>query len=204
MYYQFTQPEIRFSEAKPFHHLHTTPIEDDVLFTDEKDFILVNNMIAISALRAGCKILAFAIMSNHLHFILEGGGPEIRAKTYRVYHKRSFKNVIDTAIDWLSDSLNLLGCTPSIPSIGIGRTHYEANALLLKSVAYGNLTNQSGTERYVNSRLNDTGIGPLGFGGKTTVLGSYVNVGNQRASGVRIVSVRPSCFVEPRVATLKL
>ncbi len=140
----------------------------------------------------------------NLHFILEGGGPEIRAKTYRVYHKRSFKNVIDTAIDWLSDSLNLLGCTPSIPSIGIGRTHYEANALLLKSVAYGNLTNQSGTERYVNSRLNDTGIGPLGFGGKTTVLGSYVNVGNQRASGVRIVAVRPSCFVEPRVATLKL
>jgi fumarate hydratase subunit alpha len=140
----------------------------------------------------------------NLHFILEGGGPEIRAKTYRVYHKRSFKNVIDTAIDWLSDSLNLLGCTPSIPSIGIGRTHYEANALLLKSVAYGNLTNQSYTERYVNSRLNDTGIGPLGFGGKTTVLGSYVNVGNQRASGVRIVAVRPSCFVEPRVATLKL
>lgn len=140
----------------------------------------------------------------NLHFILEGGGPEIRAKTYRVYHKRSFKNVIDTAIDWLSDSLNLLGCTPSIPSIGIGRTHYEANALLLKSVAYGNLTNQSDTERYVNSRLNDTGIGPLGFGGKTTVLGSYVNVGNQRASGVRIVAVRPSCFVEPRVATLKL
>lgn len=140
----------------------------------------------------------------NLHFILEGGGPEIRAKTYRVYHKRSFKNVIDTAIDWLTDSLNLLGCTPSIPSIGIGRTHYEANALLLKSVAYGNLDNQSDTERYVNSRLNDTGIGPLGFGGKTTVLGSYVNVGNQRASGVRIVAVRPSCFVEPRVAKLKL
>lgn len=140
----------------------------------------------------------------NLHFILEGGGPEIRAKTYRVYHKRSFKNVIDTAIDWLADSLNQLGCTPSIPSIGIGRTHYEANALLLKSVAYGNLTNQSDTEIYVNSRLNDTGIGPLGFGGKTTVLGSYVNVGNQRASGVRIVAVRPSCFVEPRVATLKL
>ena len=44
----------------------------------------------------------------------------------------------------------------------------------------------------------------MGFGGKTTVLGSYVNIGPQRASGVRIVSVRPSCFVEPRVACLKL
>ena len=140
----------------------------------------------------------------NIHFILEGGGPEIRAKTYRVYPKRSFNNVIDTAIDWLSDSLNLLGCTPSIPSIGIGRTHYEANALLLKSVAYGSLDNQSDVENYVNQKLNETGIGPLGFGGKTTVLGSYVNIGNQRASGVRIVAVRPSCFVEPRVAKLKL
>lgn len=140
----------------------------------------------------------------NLHFILEGGGPEIRAKTYRVYHKRSFYNVIDTAVDWLTDSLKLLGCTPSIPSIGIGRTHYEANALLLKSIAYGNLDSQSDVERYVASNLNETGIGPLGFGGKTTVLGAYVNIGNQRASGVRIVAIRPSCFVEPRVATLKL
>lgn len=140
----------------------------------------------------------------NLHFILQGGGPEIRAKTYRVYHKRSFFTVIDAAIEWLTDSLNLLGCTPSIPSIGIGRTHYEANALLLKSVAYGNLDRQSDVECYVTSKLNETGIGPLGFGGRTTVLGSYVNIGNQRASGVRIVAVRPSCFVEPRVATLKL
>ena len=140
----------------------------------------------------------------NIHFILEGGGPEIRAKTYRVYHKRSFYKVIDTAVDWLSDSLNLLGCTPSIPSIGIGRTHYEANSLLLKSVVYGNLDSQSDVENYVTSKLNETGIGPLGFGGKTTVLGAYVNIGNQRASGVRIVAIRPSCFVEPRVATLKL
>lgn len=140
----------------------------------------------------------------NLHFILEGGGPEIRAKTYRVYHKRSFENVIDTAVGWLEESLSQLGCTPSIPSIGIGRTHYEANALLLKSVAYGNLDNQSDVEKRVTHKLNETGIGPLGFGGKTTVLGSYVNIGNQRASGVRIVAIRPACFVEPRVATLKL
>ena len=96
----------------------------------------------------------------NIHFILEGGGPEIRAKTYRVYHKRS--------------------------------------------IVYGNLDSQSDLENYVTQKLNETNIGPLGFGGKTTVLGSFVNVGNQRASGVRIVSVRPSCFVEPRVATLHL
>lgn len=140
----------------------------------------------------------------NIHFLLEGGGPEIRAKTYRVYHQRSFENVIDTACGWLEESLKMLGCTPSIPSIGIGRTHFEATSLLLKSVAYGTLDNQSEHEQQISDRLNQSGIGPLGLGGKTTVLGTYLNIGNQRASGVRIVSVRPSCFVEPRVATLKL
>lgn len=140
----------------------------------------------------------------NIHFLLEGGGPEIRAKTFRVYHKRSFSNVIDTAVEWLGDSLKMLGCTPSIPSMGIGRTHFEATSLLLKSIAYGSLDSQSEIENYVTSTLNESGIGPMGFGGNTTVLGSYVNIGPQRASGVRIVSVRPSCFVEPRVACLKL
>lgn len=140
----------------------------------------------------------------NIHFVLEGGGPEIRAKTYRVYHKRSVVNVMDTAIGWLEESLKMLGCTPSVPAIGIGRTHYEAASLLLKSIVYGNLDFQNELEEYVTERLNKTNIGPLGFGGTTTVLGSFVNIGNQRASGVRIVSVRPSCFVEPRVATLHL
>ena len=111
---------------------------------------------------------------------------------------------MDTAIGWLEESLKMLGCTPSVPAIGIGRTHYEAASLLLKSIVYGNLDFQNELEEYVTERLNKTNIGPLGFGGKTTVLGSFVNIGNQRASGVRIVSVRPSCFVEPRVATLHL
>ena len=140
----------------------------------------------------------------NVHFLLEGGGPEIRSKTYRVYHKRSFDNVIDTACGWLEESLGMLGCTPSIPSIGIGRTHYEATSLLIKSIVYGNLDSQSKVERDITDRLNKTGIGPMGFGGRTTVLGCYLNIGPQRASGVRIVSIRPSCFVEPRVATLSL
>lgn len=140
----------------------------------------------------------------NIHFLLEGGGPEIRSRTFRVYHKRSFDNVIGTACEWLESSLEMLGCTPSIPSIGIGRTHYEATSLLLKSIAYGTLDKQSEHERKITKRLNESGVGPLGFGGKTTVLGCYLNIGNQRASGIRVVSVRPSCFVEPRVATLKL
>lgn len=140
----------------------------------------------------------------NIHFLLQGGGPEIRAKTYRVYHKRSFETVINEAIEWIENSLKLLGCTPSIPSIGIGRSHFEASSLMLKSMVYGDLNNLSNEEKYVTDKLNQTNIGALGFRGKTTVLGTFIKIGCQRASGVRIVSVRPSCFVEPRTSTLEI
>ena len=136
-----------------------------------------------------------------INILLEGGGPEIRAKTYRVFHKRDSNIVFAEAIGWLKDSLAMLGCTPSIPSIGIGRTHFEANALMIRAMAHGNLNNQADIEKKVVDELNSTNIGPLGLGGATTVLGSFVNIGNQRASGVRIVAVRPACFVEPRVSS---
>lgn len=59
-------------QAQSFFHLHTTPIEDDIVIRSEKEYSLVNNMIAIAAVRNDCKILDYAIMSNHFHFILEG------------------------------------------------------------------------------------------------------------------------------------
>ncbi|WP_296807613.1 fumarate hydratase [uncultured Methanobrevibacter sp.] len=106
--------------------------------------------------------------------------PEIRA-TYRVYHEPSFDVVINEAVNWLEDSLKLLGCTPSIPAIDIGRTHYEASLLMLKAMIYGNLDNPSNEEQYVTEKLNQTNIWPLGFGGKTSVLDTFIKIGNQRA-----------------------
>lgn len=142
--------------------------------------------------------------SLNINIALLGGGPEIRAKTYRIFHKKSHEIILNEIVDWLKNSLKLLGCTPAIPSIGIGRTHTESNILMLKSLIYGNLENQSNIENYINNELNKTDIGPLGLSGKTTVLGSFVNIGPQRASGVRIASVRSNCFVEPRVSTIKI
>ncbi|MGL4670409.1 MAG: fumarate hydratase, partial [Methanobacteriaceae archaeon] len=139
-----------------------------------------------------------------VNILFLGGGPEIRAKTYRVFHKRSYKTVLAQPLEWLKESLSQLGCTPSIPAIGIGRTHWEANSLMLKAMAFGNLNNQSELENYISKELNTTNIGPMGLGGSTTVLGTFLNIGPQRASGVRIVACRPLCFVEPRVSSFEL
>ncbi|HIJ54637.1 MAG TPA: fumarate hydratase [Deltaproteobacteria bacterium] len=136
--------------------------------------------------------------------LLLGGGPEIRAKTYRVFHKRSIDNVLRTASEWLINDVKNLGCTPCVPAIGIGRTHMEASALMLEAMKEGDLLKQSKWEKKITEWINAQKVGPLGLGGSTTALGAFIKIGPARASGVRIVSIRPCCCVEPRRATVVL
>jgi fumarate hydratase subunit alpha len=140
----------------------------------------------------------------NIHVLMLGGGPEIRAHTYKVFHKRDHRKVFLEVLTWLRSEIAMLGCTPCIPAIGIGRTHFEASSLMLKAMAYGNLNIQSKLEKCMTEKLNDTNIGSLGIGGSVTALGSFIEVGPQRASGVRIVSMRPCCCVEPRRSTVHL
>jgi len=140
----------------------------------------------------------------NIHILMLGGGPEIRAHTYKVFHKRNYRKVFEEVLTWLRSEITMLGCTPCIPAIGIGRTHFEASSLMLKAMAYGNLNIQSELEKSLTGTLNNTKLGALGIGGSVTALGSFIEVGPQRASGVRIVSMRPCCCVEPRRASIQL
>ena len=133
-----------------------------------------------------------------------GGGPEIRAKTHRVFHKRSMETVLKEAAEWMKAEVKHLGCTPCTLAIGIGRTHMESSGLMLEAMKEGNLNKQSEWEKKVTGWVNSVKVGPLGLGGTTTVLGTFIKVGPIRASGVRIVTVRPCCCVEPRRATVVL
>jgi fumarate hydratase subunit alpha len=137
-----------------------------------------------------------------IHVLMLGGGPEIRASTHRVFHKRNYRKVFNEVKTWLRSEVKMLGCTPCIPAVGIGRTHFEASSLMLKAMAYGNLEQQSEIEEEITESLNDTEVGAMGIGGSVTALGSFVKIGPQRASGVRIVSMRPCCCVEPRKSTV--
>lgn len=132
-----------------------------------------------------------------LHILMQGGGPEIRAKTYRVFHKHSVDVVENEIVSWAKESVKLLGCTPCTLAVGIGRSHFEASSLMIEAMAKGNYMIQSDMEKYITDEVNKVNVGPLGLGGKS-VLATFVNVGPQRASGVRIVCMRPCCCFEPR------
>ncbi|MBI5679937.1 MAG: fumarate hydratase [Methanobacterium sp.] len=140
----------------------------------------------------------------NIHVLMLGGGPEIRASTYRVFHKRDNRKVFNKVKTWMRSEVKMLGCTPCIPAVGIGRTHFEASSLMLKAMAYGNLNKQSQIEEEITESLNNSKIGALGIGGSVTALGSFVKIGPQRASGVRILSMRPCCCVEPRRSSVFL
>lgn len=136
--------------------------------------------------------------------LLLGGGPEIRAKTYRVFHRRSMDVVLEEVAGWASSEMKNLGCTPCVLAIGIGRSHMEASALMLEAMKEGSLNRQNRLEQKVTGIINSTKVGPLGLGGDTTALGTFIKIGPLRASGVRIVSMRPCCCFEPRKATVIL
>lgn len=131
-----------------------------------------------------------------------GGGPEIRGKTYRVFHKHNRINVFKEIGQWVRDITGELGCTPCVPAIGIGRTHYEATVLMLEAMKEGDLSRQNEFEKMVTDIANESRVGPLGLRGTTTALGSFIKIGPQRASGVRIVCMRPGCCFDPRRATI--
>ena len=139
-----------------------------------------------------------------LHILMFGGGPAIRAKTYRVFHKHDTQVVLDEIVNWAKEGVAQLGCSPCTLSVGIGRSHFEAASLMLQAQVDGNYNVQSEMEREITRRVNEADIGPLGLHGDTSVIATFLKVGPQRASGVRIVCLRPSCCFEPRIATVEL
>jgi fumarate hydratase subunit alpha len=139
-----------------------------------------------------------------LHILMQGGGPEIRGKTYRVFHQHKLSVILNEIVQWATEGAAQLGCTPCTPAIGIGRTHFEASALMLEAMACGNFGVQNPIEQEITARVNASRVGALGLGGDVTALATFLRVGPQRASGVRIVCLRLCCCVEPRVACVDL
>lgn len=139
-----------------------------------------------------------------LHIMMFGGGPAIRAKTYRIFHKHNTQVVLDEIVNWSKEAVALLGCSPSTLAVGVGRSHFEATSMMLQALVDGTYDVQSEMEAEITRRVNESDIGPLGLHGNTSVLATFMKVGPQRASGVRIVCVRPCCCFEPRIASVDL
>ena len=61
-----------FRESGPFYHISTKPLQDGIIFQEEEERRIAMNWIGIIAKEVHIDILAFALMSNHFHFIIRG------------------------------------------------------------------------------------------------------------------------------------
>ena len=139
-----------------------------------------------------------------LTILMLGGGPAIRGITQRVFHKHNVDVVIDEIVNRAKEGVSKLGCSPCVLAVGIGRSQFEATSMMMEAMVYGDFNKQSDFERRITEKVNEANIGPLGLGGKHSVLATFAKVGPQRASGVRIVALRPCCCFEPRRASVEL
>lgn len=139
-----------------------------------------------------------------LTILMLGGGPAIRGITHRIFHKHSVQVVIDEIVSRAIPAVSQLGCSPCTLAIGIGRSQFEATSLMMKAMAKGDYGVQSDFERTITDRVNESNTGALGLGGRTSVLATFAKVGPQRASGVRVVALRPCCCFEPRRSCVEL
>jgi fumarate hydratase subunit alpha len=147
--------------------------------------------------RDGCEKIEVTVL-------MLGGGPELRSRTYRVFHLNDCYKILGEIKNWALEELPKLGCTPGVLAVGIGRSHYEASVEVMRAMVEGDLGEQTAEEKWLTDQVNSSGIGPLSLGGGTTLLGSFVRIGELRASGARIVSMRPCCCYEPRRSSIEL
>ena len=60
----------------------TDHLEEGLWFRDDEDFITGMNYVAIQAARGRVIVLAFILMSNHLHFVVNGRWEDVKAFIY--------------------------------------------------------------------------------------------------------------------------
>lgn len=139
-----------------------------------------------------------------LTVLMLGGGPAIRGITQRVFHKHNVDVVIEEIVNRATEGVSKLGCSPCVLAVGVGRSQFEATSMMMEAMAKGDFSKQSDFEKTITEKVNEANIGPLGLGGKHSVLATFAKIGPQRASGVRIVALRPCCCFEPRRASVEL
>ena len=139
-----------------------------------------------------------------LTVLMLGGGPAIRGITQRIFHKHDVEIVVDEIVNRAIPAVRQLGCSPCVLAVGVGRSQFEATSMMMEAMVYGDFNKQTDFEKKITEKVNEANIGPLGLGGKHSVLATFAKVGPQRASGVRIVALRPCCCFEPRKAQVEL
>ncbi|HEV8321491.1 MAG TPA: fumarate hydratase [Myxococcota bacterium] len=144
-----------------------------------------------------------------IDLVLKGGGAEDVSNQYRLPEPalraaRNLDGVARSVIDAVQRAQGL-GCAPGIIGVGIGgdreTSHHIAKEQLLRKLDDKSSDKRlAQLERELYETLNRLGIGPMGFGGRTTVLAVKIGAQHRHPNNF-FVSVAYGCWANRR-ATL--
>ncbi|MFC1977960.1 fumarate hydratase [Chloroflexota bacterium] len=108
----------------------------------------------------------------------KGGGAENMSRLFMLTPSRGRQGIIDSVVQTV-DEAGSNPCPPVIVGVGIGSPAENAMALakkaLLREVGKNNPDPEvAELEKELLQRINSLGIGPQGFGGRTTALGVHI------------------------------
>lgn len=146
--------------------------------------------------------------SVHVDLLLKGGGCENVSTQYklpdsRLKAGRDLEGVRRVVLDAVYEAQGK-GCAPGVLGVAIGgdrgTSYVKAKQQLLRPLDDRNPDQQlADLEARLNEEANRLGIGPMGFGGETTVLG--VKIGAQhRLPACYFVSVAYMCWANRRAS----
>jgi len=137
-----------------------------------------------------------------IRLMLKGGGCENVSTQYKLPDSdleagRDLNGVYKTVIDAVNNAQGL-GCAPGIIGVGIGgdraTSHLTAKKQLFRQLDDTNPEPElAQMEKRLYKDLNSLGIGPMGFGGKTTVLGVKIGTAH-RIPASYFVSIAYMCW----------
>ncbi|MFH1721912.1 MAG: fumarate hydratase [Candidatus Altiarchaeota archaeon] len=187
----------------------------------QKAYLRPNAVEPISGKNSGDNIGEGA---PHIHFtesdeedlevklLLKGGGSENVSAQYKLPDSklgagRDLEGVRKCVLDAVYHAQGL-GCAPGIVGVGVGGTDRVSSMMAAKEQLFRELNDENPDpklnrlEKKLLDELNSLGIGPMGFGGNTTVLGVKVGARHRHPASF-FVSIAYLCWAARR-GTMKV
>lgn len=191
-------------------------IEAAVVKATQLSYLRPNSVDAISGKNSGNNLGDHHFPTIHfeevegdtltIELMLKGGGCENVGTQYSLPNSalgagRDLAGVRKVALDAVHKAQGL-GCSPGILGIAIGgdrgSSFLASKEVLLRKLDEVNPDSQlAALEERLTEEANQLGIGPMGFGGKTTVLGTKM-VGMHRLPASFFVSISYMCWAYRR------
>ena len=135
----------------------------------------------------------------------KGFGSENMSKLRMFTPSASKEDIIDYIVD-VARTAGANPCPPMVIGVGIG-SDFEGSAILSKKALCRNVSQHNADEFYADmekeilTKCNELGIGPQGFGGKTTALSVAVEAMPTHIAGLP-VAVNIGCHVTRHVSVI--